>query len=417
MFCRVKDDLTVTDQSNVILRGSRIVVPKKLRERAISIAHEGHQGLVKTKQLLREKVWFPKIDDRVKIKVEQCVACQAISSGSRPDPLQMSPLPPEPWHTVHIDFCGPFPTGEYLFVVIDAYSRFPEVEVVHSTAASAVIPKMDRIFATHGLPRVIRSDNGPPFNSEDIKRYMAENGINHSRITPLWPQANSEAENFMKPMTKAIRSAYTEGKSWKKHIHKFLLNYRSTPHCTTGFAPAELLFNRKVRNKLPQLSEDTPSTGQEVEERDKKAKAKMKAYADAKARATPSEIAIGDLVLARQRKQNKLSTPFDPRPFRVIRKKGTMVTACRSGKYITRNTSHFKLSSSMFPETDIDEHNDVDAQDDDLSEAREQSTPEVDTTSSVSNPSASTTGQSSTNGPRRSQRSRKPVIRFGQDDT
>ena len=50
MFHRVKDDLTVNDQSNIILHGSRIVVPKKLRERAVSIAHEGHQGLVKTKQ-------------------------------------------------------------------------------------------------------------------------------------------------------------------------------------------------------------------------------------------------------------------------------------------------------------------------------------------------------------------------------
>jgi len=157
---------------------------------------------------------------------------------------------------------------------------------------------------------------------------MVENGISHSRITPLWPQANSEVENFMKPMTKAICSAHAEGEPWKKHFYKFLLNYRSTPHCITGFAPAELLFNRKVHNKLPQLSEDTQLTGQKVEEKDEKAKAKMKAYADAKARAAPSEIAVGDLVLARQKKQNKLSTPFDPRPFRVIRKKGTMVTVC-----------------------------------------------------------------------------------------
>ena len=110
-----------------------------------------------------------KIDDEVKRKIEQCAPCQANSSGSRPDPLQMSPLPPEAWHTLHMDFCGPFLMGKYLFVVIDAYSRFPEVEIVHSTSASAIIPKMDRIFSTHGLPLVIKSDNGPPFNSEDIR--------------------------------------------------------------------------------------------------------------------------------------------------------------------------------------------------------------------------------------------------------
>ena len=177
---------------------------------------------------------------------------------------------------------------------------------------------------------------------------MAENGINHSRITSLWPQANSEAENFMKPLTKAIRSAHVEGKTWKKHLYKFLLNYRTTPHCTTGFAPAELLFNRKVHNKLPQLSDNTQSTSLEVRE---KAKAKIKAHADAKAKATPSKIAVGDLVLAHQRKQNKLSTPYDPRAFRVIRKRGTMITACRNGKYITRNASHFKKVNSRWSKT------------------------------------------------------------------
>ena len=81
----------------------------------------------------------------------------------------MSPLPPEPWHTVHTDFCGPFPTGEYLLVVIVAYSCYPEVDIVHSTSAKAVIPKFDRIFATHGIPRVVKSDNGAPFAGEEIK--------------------------------------------------------------------------------------------------------------------------------------------------------------------------------------------------------------------------------------------------------
>ena len=96
-----------------------------------------------------------------------------------------------------------------------------------------------------------------------------------------------------------------------------------------------MLFNQKVHNKLQQLSDNTQSTSLEVKRKDEKAKAKMKAHADAKAKATPSEIAVGDLMLAHQKKQNKFSTPYDPRPFRVIRKKGTMITACRNGKYLT----------------------------------------------------------------------------------
>ena len=83
---------------------------------------------------------------------------------------------------------------------------------------------------------------------------MKEKGIDHKKITPLWPEANSEAEGFMKPLTKAIRSAHTEGKQWTNHLYDFLLNYRTTPHVTTGHPPATLLFNRSVRNKLPQIT-------------------------------------------------------------------------------------------------------------------------------------------------------------------
>ena len=299
LFKQVKDDLTINDQSNIMLGGSCIVIPKALRDRAISIAHEGHQGLVKTKQLLREKIWFPRIDDSVKQKIDKCIACRANGSGNHPDPLQMSPLPPEPWHTIHMNFCGPFPTGEYLFVVIDAYSRFPEVDIVHSPSASAIIPRMDRMFSTHGIPLIVRSDNGSPFTSDEIKKYMEEYGIKHSRITPLWPQANSEVENFMKPLTKAVHSVHAEGKIWKKHLYKFLLNYQTTPHCTTGFTPAELLFNRKIRNKLPQLTGSSQMNIQEVKRKDDKAKAKMNVHADAQFKAKPSRIDVGNLVLVR----------------------------------------------------------------------------------------------------------------------
>ena len=117
------------------------------------------------------------------------------------------------------------------------------MEIVSSTSAKAIIPKLDRIFSTHDIPDTLRRDNGPPFTSNEIQEYMRENEINHKKITPLWSQANSEAESFMKPLTKAVRSAKAEGQQWKKHLYRFLLNYRATPHTTTGFAPAEILFH------------------------------------------------------------------------------------------------------------------------------------------------------------------------------
>ena len=52
---------------------------------------------------------------------ERCLPCQANGLDSRPEPLSLNELPPSPWHTVHLDFCGPFPSGEYALVVIAEY--------------------------------------------------------------------------------------------------------------------------------------------------------------------------------------------------------------------------------------------------------------------------------------------------------
>ena len=188
----------------------------------MALAHEGHQGIVKTKQLIREKVWFPKIVHEVQCLLSSGLAYQANCPDSKPDPLTMSSLPPEPWHTVHIDFCGTFPTGEHLLVVIDTYSRFPEVDVVHSTKATSTISKLEHILQHMEYlesSRVIMVHCLLVVNFNEI-------GAKHQKITPLWPQANSEAENFMKPLTKAIFVQCTlKRKIGRKKCTLFLLNY------------------------------------------------------------------------------------------------------------------------------------------------------------------------------------------------
>ena len=76
--------------------------------------------------------------------------------------------------------------GHYVLVVIDDYSRFPEVEIVHSTSAKAVLPNLDRVFAAYGVPQVVKSDNGPPFNGHEFAQFADYLGFKHRRVTPLW---------------------------------------------------------------------------------------------------------------------------------------------------------------------------------------------------------------------------------------
>ena len=340
-YLRIQDELAV--YRGIVLRHTRIVLPFSLRERAVELAHRGHQGVVKTKSLLREKVWFPGIDAMVEERVKACIPCQATSThGSEHcTPLKMSHLPDRPWKELSIDFIGPFPTGESLLVVMDDYSRLPEVEIVHSTSSNTVIPKLDAIFARQGIPSELRSDNGPPFNGGEFASFASYIGFKHRRITPLWPGANGEVEHFMRILGKAIRAAFIDQRNWKQELYTFLRQYRATPHSSTGVSPSELLNGRPMKIMLPELRQETQPTGT-IDNRDALEKSKMKRNADDRRGAKDSKLSVGDIVLVRQPHKNKLSAPFDSRPLKITARKGNMVTARRGRYTITRNIAHFK---------------------------------------------------------------------------
>lgn len=373
-YCHVRDELACFDD-NVLLRGRLIVIPSSLRDRVVSLAHEGHQGMSRTKSFLRSKVWFPGMDSSVESAIRRCHACQVVQDTHTPlEPLRMSEMPPGPWQHVSIDFCGPLPTGDYLMVLIDEYSRYPVVEIVRSVSASTVIPVLDKVLSVFGFPKILKSDNGSPFNSEAFARYAAHSGFAHRRVTPRWPRANSQAEAFNKPLMKAVRAASLAHLNWKQQMYVFLRQYRATPHSSTGESPFRLMFGREPRTRLPAVSpepgchNDDSQPGQQLAHdkaiaRDKKAKARQKLYADKRQRTRTSDIAVGDSVLVRRDSRgDKLSTPFVPNPMVVIARKGNMITAESADRRCTRNVSHFKKvffrDSPFTPDLDVDNGDD-----------------------------------------------------------
>ncbi len=347
---------------NIILRGHRIIIPSELCDKAVDLAHTSHQGIVKTKMLIREKVWFPGIDSLVELKVKNCISCQAATNNAENiEPLKMTPMPDGPWQEVSIDFKGPFPSGEYLLVVVDDFSRFPEVEIVSSTSARAVLPKLDAIFARQGIPEIVRSDNGPPFNGREFAEFAEQLGFKHRKCTPLWPRANGEAERFIRTLVKTIRTA----RNWKQELWRFLRQYRATPHSTTKVSPSEALNGRKLRTTLPQVTREI--VDHKIRETDSKNKATMKAHADKTLHAKPTKIRVGDSVLVKHNRKNMLDTPFDPNPFIVIKKKGNAITARRGTTYVTRNCSFFKVLPDDFVLQDQREaQDDIELSDDEM---------------------------------------------------
>ena len=342
-YRRVKDELCMNN--GIVLRGSRIVMPSVLWQATLSNAHEGHQGIVRTKQMFREKVWWPDIAHQVETMVKACLPCQSVAGKSTAVPLRPTVMPGRPWQDVHIDLCGPFPSGESLLVCEDACTRWPEVAILRSTTSAAIIGHLRKIFNVHELPEKVVTDNGANLVSEEFENFLDTQGIQHRKITPYCPQANAEVERFNKTIEKAIRTAHVEGKDWRTDMFTFLLNYCATPHATTGASPALLHLGREIRTKVPQvetqLSGAVSAALQSAKVRDQQDKQRMKTYVDKRNRASTSDIASGDKVLLKQSRQNKLSTLYDPHSFTVLERRGPSLILQRGDRRMfMRNVSH-----------------------------------------------------------------------------
>ena len=116
------------------------------------------------------------------------------SSGLLHPMLSNADLPRQPWEEVAVDQMGPLPSDEHLLVLVDYYSRWMEVDVIRSTTSKTIIHCLNAQFARHGLPRGLRTDNGPNLVSKKVEEYLNEMGIEHHYTTPLWPRANGEVE-------------------------------------------------------------------------------------------------------------------------------------------------------------------------------------------------------------------------------
>ena len=157
----------------------------------------------------------------------------------------------------------------------------------------------------------------------------------------MWPQANGEVERQNRSLIKRLKISQIEKKDWKEELSEYLIMYRTTPHSTTGISPAELLFKRKIRTRLPEI-DYYDYDDLEVRDRDKESKQKSKIYTDEKRRAKET-IKEGDRVLLRQERENKLTPMFKSQPYEVKSKVGnSIIVKSPEGVQYQRNVTHLK---------------------------------------------------------------------------
>lgn len=332
--------------NSLILRGSKLVIPVSLRQRMLQLAHEGHPGQSLMKRRLRERCWWPGIDQSATNTCEACEGCRLVQLPDPPEPMTRRPLPDRPWVDIAIDFLGPMPSSEYILVVIDYYSRYMELEIMSKITAEETIKRLRRIFRIWGPPRTITLDNAKQFVSCELDNYCKLKGIHLNHTSPYWPQANGEVERQNRSLLKRMKIANALYNDWKAELNHYLELYNNTPHTVTGKAPSELLQSRRLRTKLPCIDDvETIPPSTDFRDQDWEKKMQGKQREDEKRRAKSRRLSIGDTVLMKNLcPTNKLSTNFLKEKFTVIDRKGSNVTvqSKETGKTYDRNVSHLK---------------------------------------------------------------------------
>ena len=168
-----------------------------------------------------------------------------------------------------------------LIVYYYYYSRWIEIAHWRQTASSAITEHIKSVFAQHGIPEIVVSDNGPQFSFWDFVQFAKSYCFTHLRSSPVHPQGNREAERAAKTIKMLLNKADD------KYIA--LLNYRSTllQHRSS---PVELLMGRKLRTRIPTLPMKHISEGKDSKqfrEIDAKLKQRQKENFDRQHRTRP----------------------------------------------------------------------------------------------------------------------------------
>ena len=233
--------------------GSRAIIPNKLQHRILKMLHEGHPGITRMKMLAIQCVYWQGIDRTIEDLVKSCDACQKAAKMPIKNILSPWPEPSHAWERIHIDFAGPMENAMFL-IVVDAYSKWPEVIQMKTITSTATICELSKMFARYGFPETLVSDNGTQFTSAEFERYCQTNSISHVRIPPGHPQSNGQAERFVDTFKRTIQKLKGEGIT-EELVQKFLLTYRSTP-CPASpdqKSPAENFIGRQIRTPLSDL--------------------------------------------------------------------------------------------------------------------------------------------------------------------
>ena len=184
-FHNFRNEITYCD--GLLFRQNQIIIPLVMQSEMIKKLHSSHQGVVKTKQRARSIIFWPGMNGQIEEAVSNCSTCMDFRSKRPPEPMIPHDIPDRPWSKVGTDLCE-IDSHDFL-IMIDYYSKFPEVISIPDKTAHSVVRASKSIFARSGTPDLVISDNGPCFDSDTYREFACDWEFKHVTISPGYSQS------------------------------------------------------------------------------------------------------------------------------------------------------------------------------------------------------------------------------------
>lgn len=223
-------------------------VPRSLRNDMLNKIHYAHLGKEKCKNLARDILFWPGMARDIDNLIEMCNTCTSLRKNNQKETLKSHDVPDDVWNKIGVDIFTLYDIN-YLLIV-DYFSKFVELRKLNSLGTDNVITILKEIFSRQGIPKILFSDNGPQFSSEQFTKFSVEYDFAHHTSSPRYPQSNGMVERTVQTVKSILKKCVRD----KKDPYLAMLEFRNTPISSSLPSPSQILNSRRLRGLLPVTS-------------------------------------------------------------------------------------------------------------------------------------------------------------------
>ena len=247
-YFNVKDNLWIQD--GIIMYKDRLVIPASLRPRVLNLLHSAHQGVDGMRSRATVTIYWPGLNNSIRQTRKNCSTCEKIAPSQRREPLQLLPHAEYPFEQICMDAFEI--KGKYYTVVVDRFSNWFLVFYYRVPLQGRhVVDTLRSVFTTYGVAQKVFTDGGLPFQSADVGKFLSEWAVTHVTSSAFYPQANGRAELAVKTAKRLLQENLApDGSLNCNNISQAFLQYRNTPIKHLGVSPAQILYNRSLRDEI-----------------------------------------------------------------------------------------------------------------------------------------------------------------------